>query len=72
MVIKTNLEIRIEVLKDALKNYDDSDMIFDVVIFNNRSDWRVVVNVDESDDLQGKLSGMNLIVLLSPFFFLLN
>ena len=72
MVIKTDLEVRIEVLKDALKNYDNSDIIFDVVVFNNGSDWRVVVDVDESDDLQGKLSGMNLIVLLFPFFPLLN
>jgi len=38
MVIKTDLEVRIEVLKDALKNYDNSDIIFDVVVFNNGSD----------------------------------
>ncbi len=72
MVIKTDLEARIEVLKDALKNYDDPGMIFDVVVFNDGSDWRVVVDVDESGDLRGELSGMNLIVLLSLFFPLLN
>jgi len=38
MVIKINLEVKIEILKDVLKNYDNPDIIFDVVVFNNESD----------------------------------
>ncbi len=72
MVIKINLEVKIEILKDVLKNYDNPDIIFDVVVFNNESDWKVVVDVDESDDLQDELLEMNLIVLLFSFFLLLN
>ncbi|GES95610.1 tripeptidyl-peptidase 2-like [Rhizophagus clarus] len=53
LAIKTDLEARLEVLKDALKNYDDPGIILDVVAFNDGSDWRVVVDVDESGDLRG-------------------
>ena len=38
MIIKIDLEVRIEVLKDILKNYNNLDMIFDIVVFNNGSD----------------------------------
>ncbi|RIA92162.1 subtilase family-domain-containing protein [Glomus cerebriforme] len=53
IAIKTDLEARIEVLKDALKNYDDPGIILDVVVFHDGTDWRVVVDVDESCDLRG-------------------
>jgi tripeptidyl-peptidase-2 len=46
----------LEVLKDALKNYDDPGIILDVVTFNDGSDWRVVIDVDECGDLRGELS----------------
>ncbi|RIB23882.1 subtilase family-domain-containing protein [Gigaspora rosea] len=52
LATKADLEARIEVLKDLLKNYDDPGIIVDVVTFFDGSDWRVVVDVDESCDLR--------------------
>ncbi|CAG8455950.1 13834_t:CDS:10 [Funneliformis caledonium] len=53
IAIKSDLEARIEVLKDALKNYDDPGIILDIVVFNDGSDWRVAIDVDECGDLRG-------------------
>ncbi|CAG8479878.1 12439_t:CDS:10 [Acaulospora colombiana] len=50
--IKADLEARVEVLKDSLKGYDDPGIILDVVTFFDGTDWRVVVDVDESGDLR--------------------
>ncbi|CAG8733273.1 13646_t:CDS:2, partial [Dentiscutata heterogama] len=50
---KADLEARLEVLKDLLKNYDDPGIILDVVVFFDGSDWRVVIDVDKSCDLRG-------------------
>jgi tripeptidyl-peptidase II len=55
-MIKTDLEARIEALKEALKDYDDPGIILDIVVFNDGTDWRVVIDVDESGDLRGELS----------------
>ncbi|RHZ83471.1 hypothetical protein Glove_92g7 [Diversispora epigaea] len=51
---KVDLEARAEVLKDMLKNYEDPGIIYDVVTFFDGTDWRVVIDVDESGDLRGQ------------------
>ncbi|CAG8480016.1 10360_t:CDS:10 [Scutellospora calospora] len=50
---KADLEARLEVLKDMLKSYDDPGIFLDVVVFFDGSDWRVVIDLDESCDLRG-------------------
>ncbi|CAG8537845.1 24786_t:CDS:10, partial [Racocetra persica] len=50
---KADLEARLEVLKNMLKSYDDPGILLDVVVFFDGSDWRVVIDVDESCDLRG-------------------
>ncbi|KAI9469712.1 MAG: subtilase family-domain-containing protein [Benjaminiella poitrasii] len=51
---KTELEARVEMLKDLYKNYEDPGIIFDCVVFFDGKDWRAVIDVDESGDLRGQ------------------
>nr|CAG8507230.1 5767_t:CDS:10 [Entrophospora candida] len=53
VLIKSDLEARLDVLKDLFRNYEDPGMIFDVVTFFDGNDWRVVIDIDESGDLRG-------------------
>ncbi|CAG8454666.1 15829_t:CDS:10 [Acaulospora morrowiae] len=52
--VKADLEAKVELLKDSLKNYNDPGIILDIVTFYDGADWRVVVDVDESGDLRGQ------------------
>ncbi|KAI9279744.1 hypothetical protein BY458DRAFT_501519 [Sporodiniella umbellata] len=49
---KSELEARIESLKDLDKNYEDPGVILDCVVFFDGKDWRAVIDVDESGDLR--------------------
>lgn len=53
---KTELEARIEALKELDKNYEDPGPILDCVVFFDGKDWRAVIDLNESGDLRGKLS----------------
>ncbi|KAG9286248.1 hypothetical protein G9A89_014234 [Geosiphon pyriformis] len=49
---KIDLEARSEILKDLLKKYEAPGPILDIVAFFDGTDWRVVVDVNESGDLR--------------------
>ncbi|CAO3640999.1 unnamed protein product [Mucor hiemalis] len=49
---KTELEARIEGLKDLYKNYEDPGVILDCVVFNDGKDWRAVIDINENGDLK--------------------
>lgn len=51
---KTELEARIEGLKDLNKNFEDPGVILDCVVFNDGKDWRAVIDINENGDLKGK------------------
>lgn len=51
---KTELEARIEGLKDLNKNYEDPGVILDCVVFFDGKDWRAVIDVNETGDLRGE------------------
>lgn len=51
---KSDLEARVEVLKEILNSYEDPGMIYDCVVFHDGENWRAVIDVDESGDLRGK------------------
>lgn len=51
---KTELEARIEGLKELDKNYEDPGVILDCVVFHDGKDWRAVIDVNENGDLSGK------------------
>lgn len=51
---KTELEARIEGLKDLDKNYEDPGVILDCVVFFDGKDWRAVIDINENGDLRGK------------------
>ncbi|KAI8969157.1 hypothetical protein BDF20DRAFT_826714 [Mycotypha africana] len=48
---KAELEARVEILKELDKKYEDPGILLDCVVFFDGSDWRAVVDVDESGDL---------------------
>lgn len=51
---KTELEARVEILKDMKKNYEDPGILLDCVVYFDGKDWRAVIDVNESGDLRGK------------------
>ncbi|CEJ03744.1 hypothetical protein RMCBS344292_17722 [Rhizopus microsporus] len=51
---KTELEARIEALKELDKNYEDPGPILDCVVFFDGKDWRAVIDLNESGDLRGQ------------------
>jgi tripeptidyl-peptidase-2 len=51
---KSELEARVESLKNLDKNYEDPGVLLDCVLFFDGKDWRAVIDVDESGDLRGK------------------
>ncbi|CEG66665.1 hypothetical protein RMATCC62417_03204 [Rhizopus microsporus] len=51
---KTELESRIEALKELDKNYEDPGPILDCVVFFDGKDWRAVIDLNESGDLRGQ------------------
>ncbi|KAG2195613.1 hypothetical protein INT47_005981 [Mucor saturninus] len=48
---KTELEARIEGLKDLDKTYEDPGVILDCVVFHDGKDWRAVIDINENGDL---------------------
>ncbi|KAG1467187.1 hypothetical protein G6F56_004548 [Rhizopus delemar] len=51
---KSELEARVEVLKELDNSYEDPGVILDCVLFFDGKDWRAVIDVDESGDLRGQ------------------
>ncbi|KAG1356236.1 hypothetical protein G6F62_002135 [Rhizopus arrhizus] len=51
---KSELEARVESLKNLDKNYEDPGVLLDCVLFFDGKDWRAVIDVDESGDLRGQ------------------
>jgi tripeptidyl-peptidase-2 len=50
---KTELEARVESLKDLDKSYEDPGVILDCVVFFDGKDWRAVIDINEDGDLRG-------------------
>jgi tripeptidyl-peptidase-2 len=48
---RDELQARLDVLTDALKEYDDPGPIYDCVVFQDGQTWRAVVDTDEDGDL---------------------
>ena len=51
---RQDLEARVDQLKKLMESYEDPGVILDCVVFNDGKDWRAVVDVTETGDLQGK------------------
>ncbi|KAF8951102.1 tripeptidyl-peptidase II Tpp2 [Podila verticillata] len=49
---KAEFNARLEVLKDAMKNFSDPGPVYDCVVFHDGSVWRVAVDVKENGDLR--------------------
>ncbi|CEP17397.1 hypothetical protein [Parasitella parasitica] len=49
---KSELEARVEVLKEMKKNYEDPGILLDCVVYFDGKDWRAVIDVNESGDLR--------------------
>lgn len=52
---KADLNARLDVLKDSLKNFSDPGPVYDCVVFHDGNVWRAVVDAKEDGDLKGKL-----------------
>ncbi|ORX58714.1 subtilisin-like protein, partial [Hesseltinella vesiculosa] len=51
---RKDLENRVEQLKKQMEQYEDPGVILDCVVFNDGKDWRAVVDVTETGELQGQ------------------
>lgn len=51
---KADLNARLDVLKDSLKNFSDPGPVYDCVVFHDGKVWRAVVDAKEDGDLTGK------------------
>lgn len=51
---KADFNARLEVLKDAMKNFSDPGPVYDCVVFHDGSVWRVAVDAKENGDLKGE------------------
>ncbi|KAI8330140.1 hypothetical protein EDC96DRAFT_612213 [Choanephora cucurbitarum] len=50
----SELEARVEALKELQNNFEDPGLLFDCVVFFDGKDWRAVIDVNESGDLRGQ------------------
>jgi tripeptidyl-peptidase-2 len=64
---KTELEARVEELKEMYKKYEDPGVILDCVVFHDGKDWRAVVDVNEDGNLTGK-TNREFITVFRKFF----
>lgn len=51
---KAEFNARLEVLKDAMKNFSDPGPVYDCVVFHDGNVWRVAVDTKENGHLGGK------------------
>ncbi|KAG0053104.1 tripeptidyl-peptidase II Tpp2 [Linnemannia elongata] len=49
---KADLNARLDVLKDSLKNFSDPGPVYDCVVFHDGNVWRAVVDAKEDGDLK--------------------
>ncbi|KAF9164796.1 hypothetical protein DFQ26_001030 [Actinomortierella ambigua] len=50
--VKDDFNAQLDVLKDAMKTYNDPGPVYDCVVFHDGNVWRVAVDADETGDLR--------------------
>ncbi|KAI3633416.1 hypothetical protein MIR68_008363 [Amoeboaphelidium protococcarum] len=55
---KADLEAKLDVLKEQMKNYEDFGPLYDIVTYHDGTNWRAVLDLKEDGDLTGIASGL--------------